>query len=152
MTDQHAGGMIVSSLRLPYQAALAQLHARLRVEFPDLHAAHLIVFQLIAHPPTGSRLTDLAAQAQTTKQAMGQLIDALERRGYIERIADPHDRRAKPIRLTARGWAVHERGGAIVDALQTDWAAALGPGRLAQLLALLADLRAHLATHTTAEG
>jgi DNA-binding MarR family transcriptional regulator len=150
MADPHDGGMILSSLRMPYQAALAQLHARLRVEFPDLHAAHLIVFQLIAHPPAGSRLTDLAAQAQTTKQAMGQLIDALERSGYIERIPDPHDRRAKQIRLTARGWAVHERGGAIVAALQTDWAAALGPGRLAQLLTLLADLRAHLSARILA--
>ena len=44
-------------------------------------------------------------QAQTTKQAMGQLVDALERGGYVERIADPVDRRVKQIRLTARGWA-----------------------------------------------
>jgi DNA-binding MarR family transcriptional regulator len=151
MVHQHDGAMIVALLRIPYQAALAQLHARLRAEFSDLHAAQLIVFQLIEHPPAGSRLTALAKQAQMTKQAMGQLVDALERAGYVERIPDPVDRRAKQIRLTARGWAVHERGGAIVAELQASWAAALGPGRLTQLLALLNELRSYLATDPLAE-
>ncbi len=150
MAHQHGERMIVALLRIPYQAALESLYARLRAEFPDVHAAHLIVFQLIEHPPAGSRLTQLAEQAQTTKQAMGQLVDALERGGYVERIPDPLDRRAKQIRLTPRGWEVHERGGEIVAALQADWATSLGPDKLAQLLALLEELGAHLATRTTA--
>ena len=141
--------MIVALLRIPYQAALESLYARLRAEFPDLHAAHLVVFQLIDHPPAGTRLTELAERAQTTKQAMGQLVDALERGGYVERILDPLDRRAKQIRLTPSGWEVHERGGAIVAELQADWAASLGPAKLAQLLELLEELRAHLASRTT---
>ena len=142
--------MIVALLRIPYQAALDSLHARLRAEFPELHAAHLIIFQVIDHPPAGSRLTELAERAQTTKQAMGQLVDALEQGGHVERIPDPLDRRTKQIRLTDRGWAVHERGNEIVAELQTDWASALGPGKLAQLLALLDELRTHLATRPSA--
>ena len=138
--------MIVALLRIPYQAALDSLYARLRAEFPELHAAHLIVFQVIDHPPDGSRLTELAERAQTTKQAMGQLVDALEQGGYVERIPDPADRRAKRIRLTDRGWAVHERGGQIVAELQTAWANVLGPDKLALLLALLGELRTHLAS------
>ena len=40
----------------------------------------------------GSRLTDLAAQAQVTKQTAGELVDQLERRGYVERVPDPSRR------------------------------------------------------------
>ena len=137
-------------LRFPYQVALDSVFERLHAEFPDLHAAHLIIFQVIEHPPAGSRLTELAERAQTTKQAMGQLVDALERGGYVERIPDPFDRRAKQIRLTPRGWEVHERGGEIVAALQADWATSLGPAKLGQLLALLEELAGHLADRAAA--
>ena len=150
MAHQHGEPMIVALLRFPYQVALDSVFERLRAEYPDLHAAHLIIFQVIDHPPAGSRLTELAERAQTTKQAMGQLVDVLEQSGYVERIPDPTDRRAKQIRLTDRGWAVHERGGVIVAELQTAWANALGPGKLAQLLALLDELRTHLAARPSA--
>ena len=43
------------------------------------------VFQRIAS--TGSRLTELAAQAGITKQSAGFLVDQLERSGYVERTA-----------------------------------------------------------------
>lgn len=145
MGHDNQGAMIVALLRIPYQAALDSVHVRLRAEFPDLHAAHLIVLQVIDHPPVGTRLTALAERARTTKQAMGQLVDALERGGYVERVPDPADRRAKRVRLTPRGWAVHERGGQVAAALQADWSDALGPGKLAHLLALLGELRTYLA-------
>ena len=151
MAHQHGEPMIVALLRVPYQAALDRVFEGLRAEFPDLRAAHLIIFQVIDHPPAGSRLTELAERAQTTKQAMGQLVDALEWGGYVERIPDPLDRRAKQIRLTPRGWDVHERGAEIVAALQTAWANALGPGKLAQLLVLLDELRTHLAARAAAQ-
>ncbi len=150
MAHQHGEPLIMALLRFPYQVALDSVFARLHAEFPALHAAHLIIFQVIEHPPAGSRLTELAERAQTTKQAMGQLVDALEQSGYVERIPDSTDRRAKQICLTERGWAVHERGGEIVAELQTAWADILGPGKLAQLLVLLDELRTHLAARPSA--
>lgn len=51
----------------------------------------------------GTRLTELAARANMTPQAMGELVDDLERLGYVERQPDPTDRRAKLIVLTTRG-------------------------------------------------
>ena len=48
----------------------------------------------------GSRLSDLAAQAQVTKQTASLLVAALERERLVERIPDPDDRRARLIRLT----------------------------------------------------
>ena len=37
-------------------------------------------------------------------QAMGELVDDLVRRGYVERVPDPADRRAKLIVLTDLGY------------------------------------------------
>jgi DNA-binding MarR family transcriptional regulator len=54
---------------------------------------------------TGTRLTDLAEQAQITKQAMMQVVDDLEALGYVRRAPDPRDARAKVVRLTPRGTA-----------------------------------------------
>ncbi len=51
----------------------------------------------------GLRLTDLAVRASITAQSMGELVDDLEVKGYLERRPDPDDRRAKRIYLTDRG-------------------------------------------------
>lgn len=40
-----------------------------------------------------------------TAQSMGELVDDLERKGYVERRPDPADRRTKPVYLTAQGEA-----------------------------------------------
>ena len=146
MPDDGGGPLIAVLLRVPYQAVIARVTRRLRDEYPGLRPAHLIVFQTLDHPPAGTRLTELAERAQMTVQSMGELVDALERGGYVERIPDPTDRRAKLIRYTDRGWAVHERGGAIMSALQAEWAGRLGSEKLAQLLALLRELHGSLQT------
>lgn len=52
---------------------------------------------------SGSRLTELARRAHITKQGMMLIADDLERRGYLRRVPDPEDARAKLVRLTARG-------------------------------------------------
>lgn len=38
-----------------------------------------------------------------TKQGMMLVVDDLEQRGYVRRVPDPDDGRAKVVRLTARG-------------------------------------------------
>jgi DNA-binding MarR family transcriptional regulator len=50
----------------------------------------------------GTRPSVLAARAGITRPAMGELVDELEQLGYVERIADPADRRAKLIKPTAK--------------------------------------------------
>lgn len=52
---------------------------------------------------TGTRATVLAERAAVTKQAIGELVDDLHARGYVKRVPDPHDGRAKLIQLTAKG-------------------------------------------------
>src|SRR5215831_11690550 len=74
--------------------------------YHDLRAAHAQVFFAIEFE--GSRLTDLAARAGMTKQAMGELVRYLEQHDYLDVEPDSRDRRAKVIRPTERGWSAHE--------------------------------------------
>jgi DNA-binding MarR family transcriptional regulator len=67
----------------------------------DLREAHLQVFGTIDWG--GTRLTDLAARAQMTRPSMNELVDQLEAAGYLERVPDPSDGRAKLVRLTRPG-------------------------------------------------
>jgi DNA-binding MarR family transcriptional regulator len=70
--------------------------------YPDAKAAHGAVFMNIDRR-SGTRLTDLARRAGITKQGMMLIVDDLEQRGYVRRVPDAEDARAKVVRLTARG-------------------------------------------------
>src|SRR5712692_9351156 len=100
--------------------------------FPDLRPAHAVVFQYLS--PKGDRVTELAERAQMTKQAMGYLVDQLEERGYVERVADPTDGRAQLVRRTERGWEVNRVARRLVQEIQDEWAAQLGADRMQQLI------------------
>ena len=69
-----------------------------------VRAAHGAVFQHL--DDTGTTVSTLAARAQITKQAMAELVQHLERHGYVVRVPDPADRRAKLVQPTDRGQAV----------------------------------------------
>ena len=70
--------------------------------FPDLRPGHVALF-LSVDRRSGSRLTDLAEHTRLTKQAMMSMVDDLEGHGYVRRVPDPADARAKLVRLTAHG-------------------------------------------------
>jgi DNA-binding MarR family transcriptional regulator len=93
----------------------------------------------------GTRLTELARRANITPQAMGELVDDLERMGYVTRRPDPEDRRAKLIVLTARGVACVEAAFETIARLE---------GRLDRLLGKeeVGALREALHRIVTAEG
>src|SRR5258708_514701 len=105
-SDDHDDGRRIGELlRVPNQAVVAHCHRALNAAgFTDLRAAHMPIFMYIDHPPAGTTITILAERAQITKQSMGEVVDYMEKRGYVERIPDPVDKRAKIVRLTARGW------------------------------------------------
>jgi DNA-binding MarR family transcriptional regulator len=128
-------------LKHPFDVLLARLHEELAAAgFPDIRPAHGYVFQYAE--PGGSRLTDLARQAGLTKPTVLAAVDDLERLGYVERVPDPDDRRAKLVRLTARGADAAAEAGRIVAAIETDWAERLGPRRAQALRQALEELHA----------
>ena len=63
--------------------------------------AHAAVFQYL--DDGGTTVSVLASRAQMTKQAMAELVRHLEAHGYVVRVPDPADRRAKLVTPTDRG-------------------------------------------------
>ncbi len=69
--------------------------------YGDVRPAHYAVFRYLKGE--GSRVTVLAQAAEMTKQSMGELVDHLEQRGYVERHPDPGDGRTKIVVPAEKG-------------------------------------------------
>ena len=91
--------------------------------------------------PDGTRLSVLAERAQIAKQTATALVDKLERAGYVERVADPTDGRARLVRMTARAKSVIPYARAEEERIEEEWRAHLGAERMQQLREALTDLR-----------
>jgi DNA-binding MarR family transcriptional regulator len=89
----------------------------------------------------GSRLTDLAEQAQVTKQTASLLVAALEREGLVARVPDPADGRARIIRFTPRGQAARIHARDVVTGVEQEWTDHLGPELADSLREALTTLR-----------
>src|SRR6186997_1306387 len=107
--------------------------------FDDLTLAQGRVFARIG--PKGTRLTDLAEQARVTKQTAGFLVDQLDRAGYVRRVPDPRDARARLVQIADRGAAAVPLATKAVADVEAEWAAYLGPRAYGQLRAALIRLR-----------
>ena len=93
---------------------------------------------------TGARPTTLAQRAGITKQAISQLVRELEARGYVEQVPDSTDTRAKIVRLTKRGVALHAAAAEVKQELQSIAIAKLGKSRVSRLRRDLVELAAAL--------
>ncbi|KAB8316704.1 winged helix DNA-binding protein [Tolypothrix campylonemoides VB511288] len=90
----------------------------------QLHNAHSAL--LANMDVKGICLTDLAERAGMTKQAMRELLIDLERKGYVERRADPKDKRAKLVYFTEMGHRAGLDAQAIEQEIQAEFEAVLG--------------------------
>ena len=108
--------------------------------YADIRPTHGCAFRFIREE--GLRLTDLAALAGMTKQSIGEVVDDLVGLGYVERIPDPQDRRAKLIRLTSRGKEAQKIGFGLFAEVEGRWADRYGPERIARLRDLLEEIAA----------
>lgn len=107
--------------------------------FDDITTAQMKLMQRIGE--NGTRLTELAEQAQVTKQTAGFLVDQLEKAGCVERVPDPTDKRARLIRIAERGMRAIPIAQSAVAEIDAEWEAHLGPRRMAQLRQALTQLR-----------
>jgi DNA-binding MarR family transcriptional regulator len=144
MTTPLGPPLIGALLRMPVDVVrrrmLEALHER---GFTDIVPAHL---GLLSWPgPQGRRPSDIAAQAQMTKQAVNYLLGQLELLGYIERRADTGDQRSRRVHLTARGREVAETMRGAVTEIEAEWSALLGEDDFERLRALLTRLNDGLA-------
>jgi DNA-binding MarR family transcriptional regulator len=130
-------------LREPFRAMTEQVIERLAERgHPEVRYAHGNVFQYL--DDAGTRVSVLAGRAGMTKQSMAQLVEHLETHGYLERVPDPGDGRAKLVRATPRGAEVFAVVRDFVAEIDARLEARLGPAKLARLRSLLSELDAAL--------
>jgi len=130
-------------LREPYRIASERLHERFAESgHPEVRAPHGNVFAFL--DDGGTRVSELARRAQITKQSMGELVAQLERNGYVERVPDPDDRRAKLVRSTARGSELYAVARRFVAEVEAEWTERLGQRKMGTLRELLVELNAGL--------
>jgi len=133
--------------------ALVQLLARygaerLRADFAAADMAGLRPVHALLLVPLlggGRHAASLAADVGVTRQAVAQVVATLERDGYVRRVTDPGDARAKLVCLTPRGRAALRVMRASARATEDAWRLRLGPAQFtefrAALLALLSAAR-----------
>jgi DNA-binding MarR family transcriptional regulator len=109
-------------------------------EYNDIRPTHGCVFRHVQGD--GLRLTEIAERANMTKQSVGEIVDDLASRGYVQRIPHPEDRRAKLICLTERGEAAQAHGRRLFAKVEKRWAERYGAERIAGLRELLEEVAA----------
>lgn len=109
--------------------------SRLRRLFYDQQSRHLgitrsqwwVLFNLARHDGEPLNQNELASMIELGSAAVGELIQRLEKSGFVERVVDPKDRRAKRVVIAARGREVldhmklvaRENNGAIMAGITT---------------------------------
>ena len=107
--------------------------------FADMTTAQGRVFARIG--PNGTRVTELAEQAQITKQTAGFLVDQLERAGYVRRVPDATDARARLVQIAPRGQAAVAIARTVEAEVEAEWTRHLGKQGASQLRRALTRLR-----------
>ena len=111
---------LISLLRRTAQLMVDEITVRLaEAGFPNCPPSFHPIFENL--DPEGTRLTVLAGRTGLTHQSVGEMIAELERRGFVERLPDPADRRARLVTLTPEGRRLVRAAVTAIDAIEGDW-------------------------------
>jgi DNA-binding MarR family transcriptional regulator len=140
--DDERSPYIGAMLRVVWQWVRDQLYAGVvAAGYDDLTAAHIGLWR---YPGLdGLRPSQLADRVGITKQSVNDLLGHLERQGYLLRVPNSVDGRARVIQLTSKGRGLEQKIYAEAGAAEQLIEEILGPQRFAQLhssLDLLTDL------------
>jgi DNA-binding MarR family transcriptional regulator len=128
--------LIGALLRVPAQAIQRRIiHELNAAGFDGLSMPHMAVLRFPS--PDGVRPGILAERAMMSKQAMNRLLGSLEELGYLVRSDAPDEGRARVVRFTNRGHAAYAKALKILQDIEREWSAELGPKDFAQLKRLL---------------
>jgi DNA-binding MarR family transcriptional regulator len=128
-------------LRFALHEVRERIYAGVReAGFDDVRAAHVTLFRWPG--PDGRRPTEVAADAQLSKQRVNDLLRDLEGLGYLRLERDASDSRARIIRLTSSGKRLHETAVATHAQVEDEWARAVGARRFEQLRETLGQITA----------
>lgn len=139
LRDEESGVRLARLFAMAFRSLIDALHARLQgTDVADLRPAY--GFVLLAARDGVPSVNDVAALMGTTKQAASKLIDGMEADGYVHRVPDADDARARRIRLAPRGHSALATVEAVYAELEAEWARVLGAERLEALRADVATV------------
>jgi DNA-binding MarR family transcriptional regulator len=132
-----ASGLVIEAFE-GYLSQLDRVHARHGLSGSDFD----VLVRLARTPGKQLRMTDLAAQTAMSTSGMTRVVDRLEVRGLVRRLACPGDRRSSLVELTEAGY---ERLAAdvpdVINAVQRWLTGAIPPDQLPVFLAALQAVR-----------
>ncbi len=105
--------------------ALRKAFDRRAVGLGVTRAQWKVLFRLARHP--GMRQIDLADMLDIEPITLSRIVDRLEEGGLVERVADPSDRRAWRLHVTARAQPLIAKLRSIADDLIADAFAGIDP-------------------------
>lgn len=132
LSDRDVSPYVGALLRVVWQWVREQLYAGVvAAGFDDLNAAHVGLWR---YPGLeGLRPSQLADRVGITKQSVNDLLGHLEAHGYLLRVPDSADGRARVIRLTSKGHRLERTVYAAAGEAQLRIAEILGPQRFGEL-------------------
>ena len=104
----------------------------------DLKSTHTALLSNLDEQ--GDTLSRVADRAGMSKQAMGRLADELEALHYVVSVSDAHDRRARVLKFTPKGWKLMLASFDALADIEHRYARRIGRARLDGLCTTLEDL------------
>lgn len=137
-TDKNTFGILVTDV-----TRLMRKHFDRRAERFNLTRAQWRALKRLSHSE-GMTQSDLAEMIEMEPIAVGRVIDRLQKAGFVERRADPHDRRAWRLYLTARAHAVVGDMESISNGLFRDAQKGISAADLKTMMSVLARMKDNL--------
>ena len=137
-TDKTSFGFLVTDV-----TRLMRKHFDRRAERFNLTRAQWRALKRLNHGE-GMRQNELAEFLEMEPSAVGRVIDRLQKAGFVERRADPNDRRAWRLYLTARAHAVVDDMESISSGLFRDAQKGISAADLKTMISVLARMKDNL--------
>jgi DNA-binding MarR family transcriptional regulator len=137
MRGQETVGAVLTSPRLAYVIGRLDDVLRRKVNEgvkPYGLTARQYVALSILRTRTGLSNAQLARRSFMTPQSMGEVIQALEQKGYVRRVSDRSNPRIRRAELTAAGRRAVSAGDRVVDALEEQMTRGLAPHDLEKVV------------------
>jgi DNA-binding MarR family transcriptional regulator len=120
-----------------------EIRTRLRASFGVTLPRFDLMAQLERHPE-GLRMGELSRRMMVTGGNVTGITDQLEKEKLVQRVPDPHDRRAFTVKLTAAGRRAFADMAAVHEAWIEELLQDVPPEDKAVMIELLASMKRHL--------
>ncbi len=137
-TDKTTFGILVTDV-----TRLMRKHFDRRAVRFNLTRAQWRALKRLSHSE-GMTQSDLAEMIEMEPIAVGRVIDRLQKAGFVERRADPNDRRAWRLYLTARAHAVVDDMDSISSGLFRDAQKGIAAAELKTMISVLGRMKDNL--------